>query len=255
MVAMVQTLSELPLFAQLGAEALEMVAPGIEERNCSPGQVIVWEGEPCEAIWLVAKGLVRASRLSQGGRQQMLAYLGPGESLNLVAALDGGPSLVTAVAVTDTILCAVRRDHFWSITRRHGSMAQAVLKGLAAEVRRLSDTVEDLALPTARVRLAQFLLDQAEDDTTRQHWTQGEVALRIGMGRDMVRRTLWALDSDGLIRRERGRIVVVDHRGLQREAQQSPMGHHSNGPPDADTIQPALAEAFRGAASLTPQGS
>jgi hypothetical protein len=36
--------------------------------------------------------------------------------------------------------------------------------------------------------------------------------------REMVGRTLRAFVEDGLIRRERGRIVVVDREGLEREA-------------------------------------
>jgi len=36
--------------------------------------------------------------------------------------------------------------------------------------------------------------------------------------RDVVGRTLRAFADDGLIRRERGRLVVIDQAGLEREA-------------------------------------
>ena len=45
-------------------------------------------------------------------------------------------------------------------------------------------------------------------------WTQEEIVAYIGTVRDVVGRTLRA----GFIRRERGRLVVMDRAGLEREA-------------------------------------
>ena len=89
---------------------------------------------------------------------------------------------------------------------------------MAAEVRHLSDMVEGLALHTVRTRLARFLLTQAEGTRHPKRWTQEEIAAHIGTVRDVVGRTLRAFADDGLIRRERGRVVVVDREGLEREA-------------------------------------
>jgi CRP/FNR family cyclic AMP-dependent transcriptional regulator len=252
MTAMFETLAELQVFSQLEVEALQAIAAYIQQRSCSPSQVILWEGEPCQMVWFVAEGLARASRLSLDGREQVLAYLGPGESLNLVPVLDGGPNLATVVAVTDTTLYAIPCEHFWRIAYRHPEVAQTALKCLATEVRRLSDTVEDLALPTARARLARFLLAQAEAGPTSQRWTRGEIASHIGTGREMVGRTLWALASDGLIRRERGRIVVVDREGLQREAGRLPIDCSPHAPAGVDGIQPIVGETLPAAECLAP---
>jgi CRP-like cAMP-binding protein len=102
--------------------------------------------------------------------------------------------------------------------RDHRQVALAVSAHLAAEVRRLSDMVEDLALHTVRTRLARFLLTSAEGTPMAQRqWTQEEIALQIGTVREMVGRTLRAFSAEGLIRRQRGQIVVVNREGLARE--------------------------------------
>lgn len=226
MAVTVQTLSKLAFFSGLGNDALLEIGPHIHERSFSPGQVVILEGDPCRAVYFVARGLVRTRRLSLDGREQVLAYHGSGEPLNLVPALDGGPALATVDAVMDTTLYTIPCERFWWITRHHHEVAQAVLKHLATEVRRLSDMVEDLALYTVRTRLARFLLahasaergEVAEGTQPPRRWTQEEIAAQIGTVREMVGRTLRAYAAAGLIRRQRGRIVVVDREGLEREA-------------------------------------
>jgi CRP/FNR family cyclic AMP-dependent transcriptional regulator len=235
MAVAVQTLSKLPLFSRLDDDALLEIAPYIQERTFSPGQVIVLEGEPCQAVYFVAQGVVRIGRLSPEGREQVLAYLGPSEPFNLVPALDGGPTLATVDAVTDTKLYTISCERLREIMRDHQGVALAVMERLGAEVRRLSDMVEDLALHTVRTRLARFLLTHASAEPSSRaqaeglggvvdgiqppkRWTQEELAAQIGTVRDVVGRALRTFANDGLIRRERGRLVVVDRARLERAA-------------------------------------
>jgi CRP/FNR family cyclic AMP-dependent transcriptional regulator len=229
MTVAVQTLSKLPLFSRLDDDALLEIASYIQERTFSPGQVIVLEGEPCQAVYFVAQGVVRTSRLSPEGREQVLAYLGPGEPFNLVPALDGGSTLATVDAVTDTTLYTISCERLREIMRDHHGVALAIMERLGAEVRRLSDMVEDLALHTVRTRLARFLLthasaelsEAAEGTQPSERWTQEEIAAQIGTVRDVVGRALRTFADDGLIHRERGRLVVVNRAGLERAAMMS----------------------------------
>jgi CRP/FNR family transcriptional regulator len=218
MVVTVQALSKLTFFSRFGNDALLEIASYIQEHTFSPSQMVILEGEPCQAVYFVAQGVVRTHRLSPEGREQVLAYFGPGEPFNLIPVLDGGPTLATVDAVTGATLYTIPCDSFQQIMRDHHEVALAVMERLAAEVRRLSDMVENLALHTVRTRLARFLLAQAEDTQSPKHWTQEEIATHIGTVRDVVGRALRAFAEDGLIRRERGRLVVMDQAGLEREA-------------------------------------
>lgn len=214
----VQILRQIPFFARLGDDALLEIASHIHERTFSPGQMVILEGNPCQAVYFVARGVVRIHRSSLEGREHVLAYPGPGESFNLVPALDGRPNLATVDALTKATLYTIPCQRFHQIMCDHHEVALAVLEHLAAEVRRLSDMVEGLALHTVRTRLARFLLVQAERPQSSRHWTQEEIATSIGTVREMVGRTLRVFAAAGLIHRQRGRIVVVDREGLEREA-------------------------------------
>jgi CRP/FNR family cyclic AMP-dependent transcriptional regulator len=218
MVTTKQTLSTLPFFAQLSENALREIASHIQERTFSPGQVIIVEGTPCQAVYVVARGLVRSCRLSLEGREHVLGYLGPGRPFNIVAALDGGVNSATVDAATEAMLYSIPCGYFRLMMRDHQEVALAVSEYLAAEVRRLGDMVENLALHTVRTRLARFLLTHAEGTQMPQRqWTQEEIAGQIGTVREMVGRTLRAFATEGLIRRQRGRIAVLNREGLARE--------------------------------------
>ena len=128
-----ESLSQLPFFAHLDAEALRRIVPHVREQALEPGQVAVWEGEPCAAVYFVARGLVRTRRMSLNGREHVLAYLGSGECFNLVPALDGGPNPVTVDAVSPTILYSVRCADCRQILGDHCELAHAVLEHLARE--------------------------------------------------------------------------------------------------------------------------
>jgi CRP/FNR family transcriptional regulator len=213
-----ETLSQLPFFAAVDDDALGEIAARVHEIHVSPGQVVVLEGSPCQAVYFPIRGVLRTRRLSSEGREQVLSYVGLGGCFNLVPALDGGTNVATMDALTEATVYVIPCQDFVHIVAQHRQVAMAVAQFLAREVRHLSDLVESLALHTVRSRLAQFLLDRAAGRPPPTRYTQEEIAAQIGTVREMVGRTLRAFVDEGWIRRERGRIVVVDPESLQREA-------------------------------------
>jgi DNA-binding IclR family transcriptional regulator len=94
------------------------------------------------------------------------------------------------------------------------------------------DLASDLDLDTVRVRLTRFLLFQTTNGRrTSKQWTVSEIAAHLGAGYSAIRRSLHSLAGEGLIRLERGRLVVTDCAvargqllGLEsRESCQSPV--------------------------------
>jgi CRP-like cAMP-binding protein len=152
--------------------------------------------------------------------------------------LDGGYNLATVTAVSDVRLYVVPAADFQRIVDEHPALSLALLSHLTRRVRHLSDAVEGLALYGVRTRLARCLLAYTNrvQESTRsphgeapgrdwpcpRHLTQGELAAQIGTVRDVVGRTLRSFSREGLIRRERGQVVVTDLAGLRREALQDP---------------------------------
>lgn len=191
-------------------------------------------GDPCETAYFVVAGEVRVYQVSAEGREQVLVSLVSGQAFNTVPIyLEGGLNPANVVARTECRLLSVRAEELRALTLRNPDLGQAILRDFAGRLTHLTNMVSSLGLLNVRQRLVKFLVDQAEGSQPGAHretaddpastnlgrrWTQNDIAAHLGTVRDVVGRALRALESEGLIRLDRGRIVLVDRPGLERLA-------------------------------------
>jgi CRP-like cAMP-binding protein len=215
-----QILRRVTLLAGLSDDALARVASVVRARTYTPGEMIIFEGDRCQAAYFVAEGQVRVYRLSPTGREQVLARLGPGQAFNTVPPFcSHGINHATVEALTPVNLYAIACDDFRRLVGECAELALAILQDFAGRLDHLTNLVEDLSLRTVRARLAHFLLEHADSIQASRNWTQDEIAANLGTVRDMVGRTLRAFADAGLVRMERQRIVLLDRDELEAEAQ------------------------------------
>lgn len=198
-------------------QALAAIAVPLER---AAGVTIQLEGEPAEAMYLVATGRVKISRYGANGREQVLNMAGPGGHFNTVPLFDGGPCPANAEALTDVTLLALPRDALLRAVDAHPALARALLREFSRRLRHLVSLVDTLALHTVQGRLAGLLLDQAaaaERGEPAIPLTQAEMAARLGTVREMVSRTLKSFEAQGLIKLERGTIALLDRAGLEAQ--------------------------------------
>jgi len=222
-----RALRRIPIFADLSDETLARVASVAVRRVYAPGETIIIEGDPCQAAYFIAEGQVRVYRLSLGGREQVLARLGPGQTFNTVPPFrPQGVNHANVQAATETTLYAIVSDDFGRLVGECPDLALAILQDFAGRLDHLTNLVEDLSLRTVRGRLARFLLEHASTELSGTaeagevtwRWTQDEIAAHLGTVRDMIGRTLRAFADAGLVRMDRQRIVLLDREGLEAEA-------------------------------------
>lgn len=203
-----------PVIAALSAIAMPL--------QRSSGAFIQFEGDPADAMYLVTRGRVKIARASASGREQVLNVIGAGGHFNTVPMFDGGNCPANAQAIEDVTLLALPRDRLLRVVEDHPALALALLKEFTGRLRHLVNLVDDLALHSVQGRLAGLLLEQAAAAERGQPvppLTQAEIAARLGTVREMIGRALKTFEALGLLRLERGVIVLLDREGLaaQRE--------------------------------------
>lgn len=215
-----QALHRIALFATLSDDALTHIACLAVSRTYAPGELIILEGEPCQAAYFISAGQVRAFRNSPSGREQVLLQLGAGQAFNLVPLFhQQGLNHASVQAITPVRLQVISRDDLQRLLRESPDLALALLHDMAQRLDHLTNLVENLSLRTVRGRLARFLLDHAQGTEVARRWTQDEIAAHLGTVRDMVGRTLRSFADGGLLRIERDHIVLLDRKGLESEAE------------------------------------
>ncbi|MBN2004891.1 MAG: Crp/Fnr family transcriptional regulator [Anaerolineae bacterium] len=207
------------LLSEVSSTTLQRLAQVAIQRAYAAGETIFVAGEPSEAAYILLSGHVIVYRFSSEGRRQILAQLHPGQTFNTTPLfLDDARNPSDAAALDETTLYAILKDDFLRLIRECPDLAMAILRDFAGRLQHLSQLVEDLALHSVQERLVRFLLDHAESGEITQHWTYDEIAERLGTVRDMVGRCLRTLEDAKLLRRERGRLVLLDRSRLKELA-------------------------------------
>lgn len=214
----VDFLRSLPYFADLGDEDLERIESCIIERSLAKGEVLFVEGGRCPGLHVVKSGLVRIFKTSPEGKEQVLLIARPADSFNDVPVFDGGPNPASAQALEATTIYIIPTQDLHSLVSERPAIAASVIKVFAARLRHLTLLVEDLSFRHVTSRLAKILLQFAEDRDSGvplRQLTQQQMAAMVGTAREMIGRSLKALEEEGAIKIEGRRILVLNPEVLR----------------------------------------
>ncbi len=214
-------IANLPLFAGLSPRALESVTRAFEARPYPTGQTIFAEGSTCLGLYLVKFGRVKLL-WSNTSRQQLLSLAGPGEPLDLVPLLDGGPHTCTARARGPVELYFADFSTAHELIWNTPELLAAIIRALGERLRFLSAQVTNLAYKDVRARVCQWLINEATQEGRQEcngihlkrTLSQAELGALIGTGREVVWRALRKLEAEGLIALDRNEIVILQPERL-----------------------------------------
>ena len=175
------------------------------------------EGELAPTLFFVASGVVKVFKTSAEGKEQILNLVRPGESLNDVPIFDDGPNPASAQAMGPVMLYGIMKGELKIIPRNYPHVAMNIIRVLAERVRQLVSLVEDLSFRHVISRVARKLLEHAGDEVSpKPRLTQQEMAAMAGTVREVVARSLKALEEEGVIKLDHHRILIPDKEALKQ---------------------------------------
>ena len=210
-------LQQYPLLDTFDEEALNLILPLVHIQNIHKDRLLFSQGDSSDKLYFVVEGWFKAEKVAADGRQTTLRFIGPGELINELSVFSKIDNEVSVVAMEDAKLFYFSQRDVEQWLKDNKNFSRAVIARQANRIQHLLDQIEDLSLHTVDVRLARFLLAQAENDVwERQAWiTQTEIAARLGTVLDVVNRNLQKLVRDGLIEIRRDKITIVDRERLE----------------------------------------
>ena len=209
---------DFPIFADLTRCASALLSRGTIQ-HYHKGQPLFDEGDACRGLFLIQSGAVKIYKLSESGREQILAILRAGDSVAELPLFDRAPYPASAAALEPTTILVIPLHRFDAEMERNPRLALAIIRTLARRMRTLVDLIADLSLRQVRQRLARLLLEESGGRAEfRLEFTNEELAARLGSVRDVISRTLSGLQNDGLIRVQGRRISLLDPDALREEA-------------------------------------
>ncbi|MGA8848762.1 MAG: Crp/Fnr family transcriptional regulator [Dehalococcoidia bacterium] len=217
MAVQLEFLKSILYFSDLSFAELESIRKLVFEKTADRGEMVLLEGESAENLYFVAAGAVKVFKTSAEGKEQILSIVRPGESFNDVPIFDGGPNPASARAMGPVILYGIKKKDMEAILRDHPQIALNVIKVLARRVRHLVSLVEDLSFRHVISRVAKILFEHIGGEVgSGPRLTQQEMAAMAGTAREVVGRSLKALEEEGAIKVDRHRIIITDKEALQK---------------------------------------
>jgi CRP-like cAMP-binding protein len=217
------TLTHFALFEALSIADLLALEQRCRFRHYTRDTTIVDYQDNKTDVYFIVHGQVRVTIFSKAGREVAFRDLETGELFGELAAIDGKPRAANVVALTDCVLASMPENALWDVLHEHQSVADAMLRRLAGNVRALTERVFEFSTLAVRNRIHAELLRLARqsDKGTRPLMitpmlTHAELASRLSTHREAVTRELAELTRLGVIERSGNDLVIPDVEALER---------------------------------------
>jgi hypothetical protein len=100
------------LFAGLSVSEAAVLGTILQRQQAAPGDVIIRQGDPGDALYLIEAGRVEVRRQLPGGRAVVLTVLGPGDYVGEIALITGEECIADVVALDDVRLLRLNTDDY-----------------------------------------------------------------------------------------------------------------------------------------------
>lgn len=212
-----------PLTEGAPAPVLERFLSRVETLEFRKKRVIWSPGEPADTIYFVRSGIIKASKITDEGRELTLQFYVKNDVFGEIAVFSPGAHSSHAESYEDSTVYAAPRAAFLELIQGYIDAALRVSRVVAERRERLENRIGGLLFKTAHARLASLFLDLARDFGVRDSrgvivslkLTHKEMASLIGATRETVSFAILDLRRDGLILTESKRVVILDEEGLR----------------------------------------
>lgn len=192
---------------------LDEVSGHMQLREYERGEILFWEGDPCDGLYVMHEGSAKIYRVSPQGRQYIVRILQEGDTFAEVPAFDGGANPVNVETLETSRIWVINEATLRNLVQAHPQFAQKVLANFGRMLRGMVRMVSEMAFYQVTHRLARLINEIPADDlsgTSGTHWTQEQMAARLGTVREVVARSLKELERSGAIQVENRRITITD---------------------------------------------
>lgn len=121
-------LNQTAIFKNIPDAVLTKLSKKVGIQAYGPEEVIVWEGEPSDRLFIIINGIVTVKRINENMSDNIFAYLMPGSTFGEVGILENKPRSATVVALSDVEVLVFDREYFLNILHEYPTVAIELAK-------------------------------------------------------------------------------------------------------------------------------
>jgi CRP-like cAMP-binding protein len=219
---MTKNLKKIGLFKDLSDAELKELDPYLIKETIKKKEEIFTEGDQPEWFYIVSKGKVKITKLSQEGKEIILELISPTDIFGGVAVLHNFPYPANAVAMEDSDILKISRKNLMRLVDRFPNLMYCIALQLGDRMKSSHDTLKNIALERVEARIAALLLKLANKvgEETKEglvidmRLTKQDVADMVGTTVETSIRTFSKFKKQGLLSDANGKIIIKDRDGL-----------------------------------------
>jgi len=192
-----------------GLAALKKI---IEERKARPfkkNQVIYYEGDKGNGLYLLLSGKVKTIKMAEDGRELMTGMYSADDYLGINAMLSNEEYADTATALDDSLLCLIPKEQLEQLLNLYPEIAREFIKLLANDIREKEEQLLQMAYHSVRKKMAEALLRLQRGDGLEFKISREDLAAMAAMATETVSRTLSDFREEGLIDKKGSTITIL----------------------------------------------
>lgn len=212
-------IKNIPMFADLRDDILEKIYNLMQKRVYKRNNMILMEEDFGDTLFILNKGSVKITRLSDDGREVILSILGEGDFFGEMSIFDGESRSANVVALEDSEVYILKRGDFIDLLEKHPKIAIALLQELATRLRKSDQQIEGLSLSDAENRIGMTISRLAEELGVIKMGQvvihnlpyQQDIANMAGTSRETVSRMLTLLQRKGYIQKRGRKLIITNY--------------------------------------------
>jgi CRP-like cAMP-binding protein len=197
----------------------------VETQYYPAGTILFTPEDSGERLYILRQGLVDLFRVTSSGKRLVTRQILPGSVFGIMGLLGQSMQGNFAEASEDSSICVITRENVLEMLKQHPDITLRLLEIVGRRLRLIEERLVEAVYSPVRVRLAHFLLTNADSASgVLNNLTHEEIGDTIGAVRQTVTETLGLLRKQGLIQTKPKRIRVINRHGLEEIVKSSEIG-------------------------------
>lgn len=210
----------LDLLQGMSQEAVHRFNALMRRTKCRRGEWVFVHGDPAESIYLLKKGRMKITALSEDGHEVVHEIVGPGEIFGDTSTILGIPRTTSAQALETSLLCEICQKDFESLLTAYPELSLQLLKSVGRRLKKAEAQLLNVICHDVSTRVREALLDLMASESGTQpdkpvsiKITQQDLANLIGASRQKTWEALKELESLSVLRlMYRSILVTAPHK-------------------------------------------
>lgn len=154
--------SLVPIFNHLPIDELHSIVSKSKMRVFERGEFIHHAGDASNQLFIIHQGKVKVYRLSEGGKEQLVRILEPGDFTGELALLCDSQHDSYAEAMEKSTICTIGRDDFHALLLKYPTISLHVMAELALRLGTSENQTAVIATTPVDERIGLYLASLSE---------------------------------------------------------------------------------------------